>query len=492
MKKPNIVFILADDMGQWAMGCSGNEDVFTPNLDKLALEGTRFDNFFCASPVCSPARASILTGSIPSEHGVHDYLSHGNLEGEKRKGKFVTPKKYIEHLTSYTELLQQDGYRCALSGKWHLGDSINAQSGFNQWYTIGRGGCNYMDPDIVNEGEIQRPQQYVTDLITQNAKQNIDNFAQDKDTPFYLSVHYTAPHSPWGKDQHKPEHWNMYDKTTFTSTPDEAYHPLLTFSAKSAKGEGRKKVLRGYYTAITAMDEGIGEIVQQLKDRGVYDDTIIIFTADNGMNMGHHGLYGKGNATYPQNLLDTSVKIPFIMAYKGKIQPAQINSNLFSHYDIMPTLIDLLELKGKVKQELIGKSFAPILRGETQKDGSIVIIGEYGMSKMIRTKEYKLIIRDKGFYDEFYDLSADPDEKNNLIKNETLKPIMQKMKTELMDKIENYSTELYRCDGIKNTGVGQAYAFDVNKSKDSFVALVGYKNYARAYAHRWRFRNYKV
>lgn len=490
--KPNIVFILADDMGQWAMGCSGNDEIITPQLDQLAKDGVMFNNFFCASPVCSPARASILTGTIPSEHGVHDYISHGNIEGEKRKGKFVAPKKYIEHLTSYTQLLQQEGYNCALSGKWHLGDSINPQSGFSNWYSIGRGGCSYFNPDVVHEGKIENKSEYITDLITKNAIENIEDFSK-KDEPFYLSVHFTAPHSPWGENDHKKQDWDLYENTKFTSTPKQPYHPLLTFSAKSAKGKGREKILRGYYSAITAMDRSIGEIIKSLKENSVYDDTVIIFTADNGMNMGHHGLYGKGNATYPQNLLDTSVKIPFIISYPKKIAKSIQNSNLFSHYDIMPTLIELLDLKGEVKQNLPGKSFAGILNGENKtENGSIIIMGEYGMSKMIRTKDYKLIVRDKGFYDEFYDLTKDKNENNNLIKDREYKPIIKKLDKELKEFIEKYSSELYRCDGIKNTGVGQAYAFDVEKSNNSFVNIVGYKNYLKAYCHRFKYKNYKV
>ena len=132
IKKPNILMLLADDMGAWAMGCSGNSDVQTPNLDALAEDGMRFENCFCGSPVCSPARASILTGTIPSAHGVHDWISQGNLPGQKFKGKPVPPQQYIAHLTAYTELLQQGGYTCALSGKLKNGiPSVRAAVGIS-------------------------------------------------------------------------------------------------------------------------------------------------------------------------------------------------------------------------------------------------------------------------------------------------------------------------------------------------------------------------
>lgn len=171
-KKPNIIFILTDDQGAWAMHCAGNGDVHTPNLDRIAAQGIRFNNFFCASPVCSPARASILTGTIPSCHGVQDWLSGGNLpadlkqiQGHSGYEKETIPFQYTQHLTAYTDLLKENGYYCALSGKWHLGDSLTPQHGFSEWYTIGRGGCAYFQPDIVENGKLEFKDSYVTDLI---------------------------------------------------------------------------------------------------------------------------------------------------------------------------------------------------------------------------------------------------------------------------------------------------------------------------------------
>ena len=163
--RPNILFILADDMGAWALHCAGNTDIRTPNLDRMAQRGVRFDNFFCASPVCSPARASILCGTMPNCHGVLDWLDGGNVPAShpftagKDVFRFETqPIRYLEHLTSYTELLQQAGYTCGLCGKWHLGDSLSPQKGFTDWYTIARGGCDYFKPEIVENGTIREEQ----------------------------------------------------------------------------------------------------------------------------------------------------------------------------------------------------------------------------------------------------------------------------------------------------------------------------------------------
>ena len=163
------------------MHCAGTPELHTPNLDRIAAAGMRFDDFFCASPVCSPARASLLTGTIPSAHGVHDWLRSGNVDGEKfaAQGKenpyggYVSERKpiaYLEGQTAYTDILAENGYRCALSGKWHLGDSVQMQHGFSKWYTIGKGGAFYYHPDIVENGNITVEHgKYITEIITDKA-----------------------------------------------------------------------------------------------------------------------------------------------------------------------------------------------------------------------------------------------------------------------------------------------------------------------------------
>ena len=201
-----------------------------------------------------------------------------------------------------------------------------------------------------------------------------------------------------------------------------------------------------------------------LKQAGLYDNTIIIFTADNGMNVGQHGLYGKGNATYPPNMFDTSVKIPFILHYPKAIEKGTVNNNLYSHYDIMPTLIDYLNLKGEVKQNLCGRSFAELIKDKAETEsGSIIVIGEYGISKMIRNKRYKLIIRDSRFYNEFYDLTIDPDENNNLYASRNYQSKIAEMRAELEEFLDHYSDEFYRCENRTIMGKGQINSFSVDK-----------------------------
>ena len=161
--RPNILFILTDDQGAWAMGCAGNGEIRTPNLDRLAATGIRFENFFCVSPVCSPARASILTGRIPSQHGVHDWLRAGNHIGE---GALT---EYLAGQPGYTDYLAAASYTCGISGKWHLGDSHHPQKGFSYWEVHATGGGPYYGAPMIRDGELAREPAYVTDKITDNA-----------------------------------------------------------------------------------------------------------------------------------------------------------------------------------------------------------------------------------------------------------------------------------------------------------------------------------
>ena len=325
MPKPNIVFILSDDQGHWAMNCGGTPELYTPNLDEIARRGMRFDSFFCASPVCSPARASLLTGTIPSAHGVLDWLRSGNVDAQKFAAQGAEnpyggyrdedkPIQYLAGKVTYTDILVQNGYTCALSGKWHLGDSVTPQHGFSKWYTIGKGGCFYYHPDMVENGDIKVEHgKYVTDLITDKALQFLDEL-EAEGNPFYLSVHYTAPHSPW-EEEHHPKKWiDYYRDCKFESIPDVPDHPDMTTGPVYGTPK-RETNLRGYFAAISAMDEGIGKIIAALDAKGLSDNTILIFAADNGMNMGHHGVWGKGNGTRPMNMFDSSVKVPFLIAY---------------------------------------------------------------------------------------------------------------------------------------------------------------------------------
>lgn len=465
----NILFIMADDQGSWAMNCGGTKELCTPNLNRIAESGMQFQNFYCVSPVCSPARASVLTGDIPSSHGVHDWIRSGNIDKDKfeeagRENPYWNgyscedkPISYLEGKTTYTDVLNENGYRCALAGKWHLGDSVCPQHGFSKWYTIGLGGCDYFHPDIVENGNIKvLHEQYVTEVIANKAIEYLNEF-QHQEEPFYLSVHFTAPHAPWGEGQHPKKWMDYYENCDFQSIPDEADHPDLTTGPVFGT-EKRKENLRGYFAAISAMDEQIGRILDTLEANGLRENILVVYTADNGMSMGHHGVWGKGNGTFPFNMYETSVKVPFLMSLPGVIPQGKQEEAILSAYDIFPTLLELCKLDRKECEKLPGRSFAYLLRGEKEqkkRDEEIVVFDEYGPVRMIRNQDWKYIHRYPYGPHELYYLTEDPEEKENLYGQPEYEKMVVEMRTRLNEWFNKYADE--KVDGVKEsvTGLGQ-------------------------------------
>lgn len=416
-KRSNILFILSDDQGVWAMGCAGNAEIKTPNMDRLAATGIRFENFFCASPVCSPARATLLTGRIPSQHGIHDWIAAGDTVAKYEPARNGERIEYLKNQPGYTDILQGVGYHCGISGKWHLGDSHQPQKGFEYWAVHAKGGGPYFNAPMIRDGIAYEEPAYVTDVITDNALRWLEKHEVDK-TPFYLSVHYTAPHSPWSRENHPTDLYDSYyNGCPFKSVPEHLTPPEwvqhLSIPVKTA--DQRRTHLSGYYAAVTAMDRNIGRLIDWLEANNLRDNTLIVFTSDNGMNMGHHGVYGKGNATLPLNMFEESVKVPFIVSHPGCIAQGTVNRNLVSQYDFMPTLLDYVGVDNPLSEELPGKSFADMLRGtETKEDSHIVVFDEYGPVRMIRNREWKYVHRFNHDPNELYDLINDPTEHRNL------------------------------------------------------------------------------
>ena len=436
MKHPNIVMVMADDMGFWSMGCAGNREIRTPNLDRLAQEGMLFSDYFCTSPVCSPARASMLCGKMPSWHGIHDWISKGHVdygdvapalrkkhqeadaswEYEWSRMQLVGDKsiRYMDGLRTYTDILAEHGYVCGLAGKWHLGDVAHPQNGFSYWKPIAMGGDNYYYPVVFQNGHFDMLREtYITNYITEKALDFLRE--QNAERPFYLSVHYTAPHAPWEQRHHPDEFYSLYQGCPFAETPNVQPHRW----GSPYSQEERRQRLQGYYAAVTAMDSDIGKIIDYLKGVKLWEDTIFIFTADNGMSMGHHGIFGKGNGTFPLNLYDTAVKVPMIIACPPKIQGGSVARGLYSHYDLFPTIAGLME--EKPDSDCPGHGFQEIFQGRIP-DGrdAVVVYDEYGPARMIRTAQYKYIHRYPYGENEFYDLAVDPGEEVNLAETEDL------------------------------------------------------------------------
>lgn len=474
-KRPNIVFILSDDQGEWALHCSGTRALYTPNIDHLALEGARFNHFYCASPVCSPARASLLTGQLPSAHGVMDWLSGGNLrkadfEAQAKENPYghyqeeTEPITFLEGKKTYTDYLFEAGYELALSGKWHLGNSLEPQHGFSKWFTIGQGGCHYYHPDLVEEGTIKVEHgTYVTEAFTDKALEFLDELAEGarEGRPFYLGLHYTAPHDPWGEEHHPAKWIDHYKECDFREIPDEKDHPDLQTGPVYGTAK-RAENLTGYFAAISKMDEEIGRILRALDEKGLMEDTLIIFTSDNGMCMGHHGVWGKGNATAPFNLYEESVKVPFIISWKGHLPGGRVVYDMVSAYDLFPTILELCGIKEREEDRRLrpGKSFAGLLLEEQGKgergERPVVIYSEYGPARMIRKGPCKYIQRlGEGEEDELYDLGKDPLERRSRIHDPEYQHKIKELRGLMDDWFEAYALPGAEKAARKVDGMGQ-------------------------------------
>ena len=343
------------------------------------------------------------------------------------------------------------------------------QHGFSKWYTIGKGGAFYYHPDIVEDGNITVEHgRYITEVITDKALTYLEEL---KDGPFYLSVHYTAPHSPWEAEQH-PKKWiDYYKDCKFESIPDIPDHPDMTTGPVYGTDK-RRENLTGYFAAISAMDEQVGRILDKVEELSLAEDTLIIFTADNGMSMGHHGIWGKGNGTFPLNMFDTAVKVPFLATWKGHIPEGKVSGDMVSAYDLFPTLLELAGCSYEGKRSLPGKSFAGLLLDQEDDRGenAVVVFDEYGPVRMIRTRDWKYVHRYPYGKNELYDLQADPKEEHNLYGEEKWESKVIEMKKKMEGWFINYVDP--EIDGTKEgvTGLGQLDRAGIRASRTDVYA----------------------
>ncbi len=441
--KPNIVFVLTDDQALWGVGCYGNDEIRTPHLDDLAATGTRIENFYTSSPVCSPSRATYLTGKINSQHGVHDWI--------RRDPAGDMAESFLDGQVTYVDALSANGWTCGQFGKWHLGERELADHGFAYHYFRLYGGGDYNDAPFICNGEREESKGYVTDVITDEAMAFISRAAEAGEA-FYASVHYTAPHSPWYG--HPQDIVDSYDDCKFESCPQEEPHPWMAGAPTEFKGG--KEMLKGYFAAVTAMDAAVGRIVALLDELEMRENTLIAFGSDNGFNFGHHGVWGKGNGTFPFNMYENSVKVPGIFNQPGTVAVGRVLEGLYSTYDFMPTLMDYAGLPLPPGGNLPGRSFLATLRGEKEEERNrVVVFDEFGGTRMIRTREWKYVHRYDLGPNELFDMVNDPDERTDLAEAPEQATRVRAMRNLLEDWFDAYATPEHDGKELGVTGFGQ-------------------------------------
>jgi arylsulfatase A-like enzyme len=210
-------------------------------------------------------------------------------------------------------------------------------------------------------------------------------------------------------------------------------------------------MLKGYFAAVTAMDTNVGRILKKIEERGLRQDTLLIFMSDNGFSCGHHGFWGKGNGTTPRNMYENSIKVPAIFSHPGMVPEGAVEKAMVSAYDFLPTLLEYLSLPVPAERNLPGRSFLPLLRGQKMEErDNVVIYDEYGPVRMIRTKEWKYVYRHAYGPHELYDLLADPDERKNLADDPAQAKKIQELKAAMDDWFARYVNP--RRDGLREDG----------------------------------------
>ncbi len=407
-RHPNVVFILTDNHGPWTLGCYGNREIRTPRIDRLAGQGIRFTRCFSSNAVCSPTRATYLTGLIPSQHGVHCYLAAGRAQ--------IGPAAYstIGEFDTLGEILAKAGYVCGLSGKWHLGDNLHRQEGFTYWITKPHGHTTtFYDAPVIENGAIRKEPAYQTDFWTDHAVRFI---RRHKDRPFFLFLAYNGPYGLGGSllRPARNRHAEFYADKPLESFPRNPPHPWLHNNRQYINNP---QAMRRYAAEVSGIDDGVGRVLDTLAELRLEENTVVVFTADQGLAGGHNRMWGMGDHSRPLHTFDSTIHIPLIWRHAAAIAPGKTSDIMVSNYDFFPTLLGYLGLADRIpdRPESPGRDYSAVLRGETI-DWSNVVFYEFENSRMIRTDRWKYTIRhNPRGPDELYDLENDPGEETNLI-----------------------------------------------------------------------------
>lgn len=444
----NMIFVLVDDLRWDGMGFVQPE-VQTPNIDLIAAGGTYFPNAVVTSSLCSPSRATILTGMTARNHGIVD----NNSSSE-------------EGLHFFGEYLQKAGYQTGFFGKWHMGDdNDNPRKGFDKWVSFRGQGAYYptdgipkplLDKGVINkinvDGVHYAQQGYITDELTDYAIDWLDQRQSQK--PFFLYLSHKAVHSD---AKPAPRHQGQYDNTNFKLAPtveiDQDYidnkpmwvknqrnswHGIDFFYASDRK---MTDYLRDYYGALSAVDDSLGRMMAWLKDHDQLNNTVIVFYSDNGYLIGDHGLIDKRNA------YEGSVRVPMVVYAPGMVPMGAVNPTVVRNVDLAPTFLDIAGATSPEQFE--GKSFLPVATGKmTQEQWQTPdFVYEYfwewsfpmtPTTFAIRRGDYKYI-QYHGIWDieELYNLKDDPDERINLALSGDHKPKLDELRMALFEQLGN-------------------------------------------------------
>jgi arylsulfatase A-like enzyme len=449
---PNILFIMSDDHAAHAIGAYGSVINRTPHLDRIGREGVVLENCFCTNSICAPSRGTILTGTHSHVNGVRtlDDLFDGRQE-------------------TVQALMRDAGYQTAIVGKWHLGHGGHADpTGFDYWAILPGQGA-YHNPDMYVMGQQTKFDGYATDIITDLSLDWLG--ARDRDRPFLLFLHHKAPHRNWEPDE---RHARMYDEVEipYPATFDDDYEnrsraareakmridrDLTAFDVKQAPPEGLsaaelkkwkyQRYIKDYLACVASVDDNVGRVLDYLDAEGIADDTIVIYTSDQGFFLGDHGWFDK------RFMYEESLRMPFLMRYQREIPAGERHDAMVTNVDFAPTFLDYAGLPPSDRMQ--GRSFRAIVGGEPEpdnwpegmyyrywmhRDSEHNTTAHYG----IRTRRHKLIFYYGDPLDaagahgpatdpewELFDLQMDPLEMRNVYDDPAYAAVVRELTDEL-------------------------------------------------------------
>ena len=407
-KKPNIIFILADDLGYMDLGCYGNPYNETPHLNKLASGGIRFTQAYAASTVCSPSRAAIMTGLHPARLKLTNFLIGNRTEVDSP----LLPAQWKTYLGSkeitLAQRLKSMGYQTGMIGKWHLGsgDSLAPWNrGFDYTRMIGKNGLDYYNYGIF-ENSFQKVsedtgERYMTDKLSDYAVEFIGQ--QNDAKPFFMYMCYSAPHV------------FIVPKAT----------KLNKYFLKYEKYKGKYNPY--YATMVESMDDGVGRIMESLKNKGLLNNTLVIFASDNGgvglPELGPIPTQNDSLRKWKGHVYEGGIRIPTIMFWEGKIIPKQVNDNYFMNTDYTATILDLLGQKSPEMTD--GVSVWPMINKPNLKDQSRPLFWHYPHfsnqlgrpAGAVRLGDWKLVDNFESSQLELYNLKVDVGERHDVAKD---------------------------------------------------------------------------
>lgn len=447
--QPNILFIVTDNQPASILGAYGNPDVRTPNIDRLAKEGLRFTQAFAVHGMCSPTRATLLTGLLPSQHGVQDWLD------DEETDSWPNDWNAIREYRTLPYTLKNRGYQTSLIGKWHLGQPRPPDEWFDHWVTFNLGHTiDFWNNEINDNSQKYKVEgQHSVDFFSDKAVEYLESY--DNQKPFFLMVTYNGPYMnpPTNLGPAKNRHYAEYKDNEFPSFPRNRIHETILdkipvpdaeeWYLNLARMHNDPETMANAASQNTMVDDGVGRLLKALKENGLAENTLVIYTSDQGNFFGQHGLWGHTDYSFPASLYETAMNIPLIVHYPGVVDKGRVSDLFVGQYDFMPTILDMAGVDVEVANSP-GRSFAEHLRGNELASWNDAVYMDQEATRVIRTDQYSYWKRLKGTGEhELYDIQKDAEQENNLYGNPDYVAVISELDRRLTEFFDTYSNAQY-------------------------------------------------